>query len=225
MSVTKTLFPLVSVDVALFSIERDRLGVLLVKRANEPELHRWALPGGVLKPDLDANLESAARRVLQAKISVDVPHLEEVRTFSGAERDPRGWSVAVLFYALLPADRVQAVISSKIEEAKWAPAARTGHRLAFDHDRQLDAALGALRRKVEEHTLPLHLLPSRFTLTALQHTCELILERRFDKAAFRRRLKTSSDLQAVPGEFVRGVQRPAQLYEARPGFTFARSSS
>ena len=59
----KKLFPLVSADVALFSIERERLRVLLVQRANVPEQGRWALPGGVLKPDVDASLEDTARRI------------------------------------------------------------------------------------------------------------------------------------------------------------------
>ena len=70
-----TLFPLVLVDVALFSIVEDSLRVLLVQRTQEPERMQWALPGGILKPEIDANLESAARRVMRSKVSVEIPHL------------------------------------------------------------------------------------------------------------------------------------------------------
>jgi len=216
---TPALFPLVVVDVALFSVDERGLRVLLVKRAMEPQQGYWALPGGVLKPDLDADLEAAARRVLRNKVSVDIPHLEEIRTFSGAARDPRGWSIALLFCALLPRDQVQAVIRNKVEAVEWADAGKPGYHLAFDHTAQLAVALQVLRDKVDRHALPLHLMPEKFTLTALQRACEAILGRALDKAVFRRRLKGSTDLVETD-EYERGLQRPALLYRARDGFTF-----
>ena len=113
-----TLFPLVSVDVALFSIVEGSLRVLLVQRAQAPESMRWALPGGVLKPDIDANLESTARRVMRNKVCVEIPHLEEVQTFSGPDRDPRGWSVSVLYWALLPYDQINELVKDKVAREK-----------------------------------------------------------------------------------------------------------
>lgn len=220
MSPSSKLFPLVSADVALFSVEDARLQVLLVKRAQEPHLGRWALPGAVLKPDLDRDLEATARRALRDKVSVEVPHLEQVGMFSGADRDPRGWSIGALFLALLPRDQVQAIVRSKVEAVKWADADTAGRGLAFDHVLQLATARQALRDKIDRYALPLHLLPERFTLTELQHGCEAILGRTLDKSVFRRRLKTSEDIVEVADEFARGAQRPAQLYRARQGFSF-----
>lgn len=220
MSADGKLFPLVSADVALFSVGEDRLQVLLVKRAQDPHLGRWALPGAVLKPELDRDLERTARRALRDKVSVEVPHLEQVGTFSGSDRDPRGWSIGVLFLALLPRDQVQAIVRSKIEAVKWADADNAGRGLAFDHALQLGAARQALRDKVDRYALPLHLLPERFTLTELQRSCEAILGHSLDKSVFRRRLKTSLDIVELADEFARGAQRPAQLYRARDGFSF-----
>ena len=217
---SETLFPLVTVDVALFTVIDDSLRVLLVQRALEPERRRWALPGGMLKPALDGSLEAAARRVLQRKVSVDVAHLEEVCTFSGADRDPRGWSIAVLFCALLQKDQVNALVRDKVEALEWAVATNPGHRMAFDHALQLQTALTRLRARVAAKALPLHMLPERFTLTQLQRTCEAILGHPLDKSAFRRRLKDSPDLVELD-EFVRGAQRPAQLYRAGDGFSFS----
>lgn len=218
----RELYPLIGVDVALFCIENQRLKALLVQRANEPHSARWGLPGGILKPNLDASLEDAAKRVLRDKIVVNVPHLKEVRTFSGANRDPRGWSISVLFYALLPRDKIDALVNNKIEAVKWDDAANPAQSLAFDHDQQLRTALKVLRDKVELHNLPLHLMPAQFTLTQLQQTCEAILGRSLDKSVFRRRLKQevySSDLIETDQKQI-GLQRPATLYRARPGFEF-----
>jgi ADP-ribose pyrophosphatase YjhB (NUDIX family) len=216
----KKLFPLVTVDIALFTIHEDSLRVLLVKRANTPELGKWALPGGVLDPVSDGDLDDSARRVLSGKTGVDVPFLDQVATFSGATRDPRGWSLSVLYYALLPRDQVTAVAGRKTEAIEWRDAFAPGPRLAFDHAELVAAALATLRDKVERAALPLHLLPERFTLTELQQTCELILGRSLDKSVFRRRLKDEPRILQIEGEFVYGAQRPAQLYRAAAGFRF-----
>jgi 8-oxo-dGTP diphosphatase len=103
-----------------------------------------------------------------------------------------------------------------------------GLGMAFDHDAHLSRAIDVLKRKVERHALPLHLMPQHFTLTALQRTCEAILGFELDKSVFRRRLKTDlerqppevPDLVEVVGFEERGHQRPAQLYKAREGFMF-----
>ncbi len=220
MMASMNLIPLVSADVALFCVERGALKVLLVQRARAPEQGEWALPGAVLKPELDQNLEATALRALRDKVSVEVGHLEQVATVSGPARDPRGYSVAVLFYALLPRDQVTAIVKSRIEAVEWGLASQPARALAFDHDELLSKAVALLRDKVERHALPLHLLPERFTLTELQRICEAVLGRSLDKGVFRRRLRDSPDLQEVPGELVRGSQRPAQVYRAAEGFRF-----
>ena len=220
MSPSPRLFPIVNTDVALFTLVDAQLRVLLIQRANNPEPGGWALPGGLIKPEIDRSLEDAALRTLAIKTQVKLPHLEQVATYSGAHRDPRGWSVSTLFFALLPSDQVPAVAGSKTESIMWADPEKPGRRLGFDHAEMLAKALGVLRDKVLRGALPLHLLPARFTLTDLQRACEAIIGRPLDKGAFRRQIKDARDLVKVSGAFVRGAQRPAQLYRAAAGFAF-----
>ena len=216
----KRLFPIVTADVALFTLADYRLRVLLIRRANDPTPGGWALPGTVLKPNVDRNVDDAALRALASKTRVVLPHLEQVTTSSGQDRDPRGWSVSVLYYALLPSDQVQAVAGDKTEAIEWCDPERPGHRLTFDHSQLLARALATLQDKVERGALPLHLLPAKFTLTDLQRACEAILGRELDKGAFRRKIADEPTLVLVPGEYVRGPQRPAQLYRAAADFSF-----
>lgn len=216
----KLLYPLVTADIALFTLIDAQLRVLLVQRTNEPLQGRWALPGGVLNPDTDATLLATAQRVLTAKLKVDVRHLEQVATFSGADRDPRGWSISTLHYALLPADQVPAVAGLSVGSVAWHGPQAPGLALAFDHAQQLAEALAILRRKVQWGALPLHLLPAKFTLTELQRACEAILGRPLDKGAFRRTIRNNPNLALLEDEFVRGPQRPAQLYQAAGSFRF-----
>ena len=214
----KLLYPIVGASVALFTLQDMQLKVLLVRRARAPR--GWALPGGVLNPESDASLDHTALRELARKTDVKLPHLEQVHTFSGPQRDPRGWSASTLYYALLPGDQVPAVAASRTEAIEWCDPEQPGHRLVFDHARMLPVALATLRDKVERGALPLHLLPAHFTLTELQRACEAILGRKLDKGAFRRQIKGSPALQKVAGKFQRGPQRPAQIYRAVKDFTF-----
>ncbi len=221
MHVPKMLYPLVVADVALFSIGTDGLKVLLVKRSHEPAQGLWSLPGGILQPEVDNSLQATARRLLSQKIGVEVPYLSEVCSFSGPDRDPRGWSIGMLYCALLPRDQVHAVVKDSVDEVDWVRADGHGLELAFDHALQLEAALQALRDKVECHALPLHLMPAKFTLSELQRCCEAILGRALDKSVFRRRLKNSRDLEPLDEkEPSHAAQRPSTLYRARDSFCF-----
>jgi 8-oxo-dGTP diphosphatase len=214
------LYPIVNADVALFTLDELRLRVLLIQRANKPDPGGWALPGGLLDPAIDLSMDDTALRVLANKTRVALPFLEQVTTHSGPDRDPRGWSVSILYYALLPSDQLHAVAGSKTEAIEWCDPDRPGHRLSFDHARMLAKALGTLRNKVTTGSLPLHLMPTKFTLTDLQRACEAILGQDLDKGAFRRQIKDAPGLSAVAGEFLRGAQRPAQLYRVAPDFKF-----
>jgi len=217
------LHPLVSADVALFSLVDGVLSVLLVQRANDPERARWALPGGVLDPARDRSLEDTARRTLRDKTGLRVvPYLTQVHTYGGPDRDPRGWSISVLFHALLPYDQVPAVVGNRVEAVTWRDTGRLGRGLAFDHARLVAEALARLHDVVGSRVLPLHLLPEQFTLTELQTVVERILGVPLEKSAFRRRLKDDPSLEPIEGAFQGGRQRPAQLYRAAQGFVFEK---
>src|SRR5512134_604114 len=87
--------PLVSVDVVIFSVLDDSLKVVLVRRPEEegePFPGRWALPGGFVDVARDRMLLDCALRKLREKTGVAAPYLEQLGSWGGAARDPRGWS-------------------------------------------------------------------------------------------------------------------------------------
>jgi 8-oxo-dGTP diphosphatase len=97
-----------TVDVVLLTLIGARLHVALLQRAQAPHAGEWALPGGYIHAQTDEDAAAAAARVLADKLGVHGVYLEQLATFSGARRDPRGWSLAVAHCALLPADAVPA---------------------------------------------------------------------------------------------------------------------
>ncbi|HEU0187573.1 MAG TPA: NUDIX domain-containing protein [Gallionellaceae bacterium] len=205
--------PLVTVDVVIFTVLEGRLNVLLVSRPDEPGEPfpgMWALPGGFVDVEQDADLESCALRKLQLKTGVKSPYLEQVGSWGSSKRDPRGWSATHVYFALIPTPE-QPLQGANHSSAAWFPVEELRVKLAFDHGKLLDAAIQRLRNKVEYTSLPAFLLPREFTLGDLQHMYEVVLERTLEKSAFRTRVFAAGLVEAV--DKVRsGPNRPAQLY-------------
>ncbi|WP_119390854.1 NUDIX hydrolase [Taklimakanibacter lacteus] len=208
--------PIVSVDLTIFGLTEVGLEVLLMQRGAEPFANTWALPGGFIHVGEDSDLESAARRVLYGKTGVETPYLEQLRTIGNAARDPRGWSLSIAYFALISADNVRLRQGTNATDVAWRPVDEAA-ALAFDHMEILRSALTRLRNKVEYSTLPVHLLPVRFTLGELQSVYERILGRRLDKSAFRKRIAEADFVVPVAGEMRRASNRPAQIYRVRKG--------
>jgi 8-oxo-dGTP diphosphatase len=211
--------PIASVDLAIFALSETGLEVLMMRRGAEPFSSCWALPGGWIHVDEDADLDAAARRVLRDKTGVETPYLEQLQTFGSATRDPRGWSASVAYVALIATDRVSLRQGANAADVAWRPVEgdTIADLLAFDHAEILRCAVGRLRNKVEYTTLPVHLLPAGFTLTELQSVYERILGRRIDKSAFRKRIAEADFVEPVLGEMRRASNRPAQIYRLKPG--------
>ena len=211
------LRPLTTVDVVIFAIRDDALQVLLVRRAaapGEPYPERWALPGGFVDILRDEDLEACAIRKLEDKTGVRTPYLEQLGSWGDRTRDPRGWSVTNVYFALIPIESARH--GANAADARWFPVRGTGAdvTLAFDHDRILAAAVARLRGKVEYTSLPAYLLPKEFTLSDLQRVYEIILGRRVEKSAFRTRI-LAADLVVPLDKYRSGPNRPAQLYRLK----------
>lgn len=202
---------IITVDVVLFTIKDGVLQVALMKREKEPFRGQPALPGGYIHAEEDTDGAAAARRVLKDKTGLVSPYLEQLYTFSGGARDPRGWSVSVAYYALVSED----VLKSPGGAGVFLLPVDDLPQLPFDHNRIVDFAVGRLRNKSTYSALPAYLLPETFTLTELQRTYEMVLGHRLDKSAFRRKINEIDFLEPV-GEVRTGLHRPAGLYRIRP---------
>lgn len=200
-----------TVDVVLLTLESKKLHVVLVKRDKDPFAGQYALPGGFVHTQTDADSRAAARRVLEQKTGIKAPYLEQLYTFSGPDRDPRGWSFSVTYYALVAGE---VLLARKPDDVVLAPVDALPE-LAFDHDEIVAFALQRVRDKSSYTALPCYLLPKDFTLRELQATYEQVRGVPLDKSSFRKKLEDLDFLELVEGQFRGGKQRPAQLYRLR----------
>lgn len=211
----------VTVDLAVLTLRAGALHVLLVERGQEPHAGRWALPGGFLLPEESA--ETAARRELAEETGLaDVTglHLEQLRTYSEPDRDPRMRVVSVAFAALLP-DPPEPHGGGDAAEARWVPYDEA-RGLAFDHDRILADARDRVGAKLEYTCLATAFCPAEFTLGELRQVYETVWGTALDRPNFRRKvLATPGFVEPVPGaaRLTGGRGKPAAVYRAGPATT------
>lgn len=203
--------PAVTTDIVVFTIRHEELKALLVKRADDPFLGSWALPGGFV--DIDEGLEDAAARELSEETGVDGVYLEQLYTFGEPDRDPRERVITVAYYALIPSDRLQIRAATDAEAVGWFGLSELP-KLAFDHKQIFDMALERLRAKLDYSTIALQFMPEEFTLTELQAVYEQILGEAIDKRNFRKRILALEAVEETGYERREGAHRPAKLYRA-----------
>ena len=203
--------PIATVDAVLMTLSRERLCIGLLTREAPPFEGVAALPGGYVHIPDDDTLEASAARILREKAHVECRYLEQLGTFSGAARDPRGWSLTVAYFALVPeADLIAAEAALSLHPVEHLPP------LAFDHEAIVQAAVTRLRGKSSYSALPAFLLPPLFTLTELHTVYQHVLGTRLDPASFRRKIIDQGIVEAADTRRV-GAHRPAGLYRLREG--------
>lgn len=214
--------PLLTVDMGIFSIIDNKLNILLVQRKDHPEKNKLALPGGFINLEKDDNLEETTLNRLKKKTGVKLHYLEQVCSVGNATRDPRGWSVTILYFALIDSKKVN---KKMLDNSSWYPIEEVKTiSLAFDHNLLVKKAVKRLRAKTRYTALPMALLPEKFTLFELQKYFEIILSRKLPVKSFRKRVIDAGVVEVTDESKISG-KRSAKLYRStgiNKDFTFPR---
>lgn len=209
-----------AVDVVLLTLVQGRLHLVLVKRSAEPFADVWAVPRGAIDTEVDAHTRDTALRLLREQAQLETAYVEQMATFSGPARDPRGWSLDVVYCALIDA---ASLIPS--ERLRCVPVTEMP-LLPLDQGSVVHTVLQRVRNKSQYSSLPVHLCGATFSLPQLQQVYESILGEPLNKVSFRRKMDEMDLLEPVAGAMqAGGAHRPAQLYRVRPAFQRALATS
>lgn len=217
----------VTADVVLATIRNGQLSVLLVERAHDPYAGCWALPGGFVNSDEDT--DTAAVRELEEETGIVIGgpagetggtgYLEQLRTYSAPDRDPRMRVVTVAYVGMIP-DLPNPVASSDAAAARFWPVSDLdldgtgdGIPLAFDHARIVADGIERIRAKLEYTTLAAAFCEEPFSVADLRRVYEAVWGRTLNAQNFHRKVtSTNGFLEPVEGRTSSGPGRPAQLY-------------
>ncbi len=195
----------------VLQVRDERLQVLLWRRAREPFLGAWSLPGGRLGPQ--ETLEDSIRRHLATKVDVrELSHLEQLETLSDPERYPGERLVATAYLGLVPAG----IDPSVPEDTAWHPVDNLPE-VAFDHLAVVLSGRERLRAKLSYTNIGFALAPPIFTIAELRRLYRAALGHdvsatNLQRVLVRRRLLEPTGEVRPPG---RAGGRPAAVYRFR----------
>ncbi len=122
--------PMLTVDVVVLSAGSGAQRLLLIERGNPPFEGRWALPGGFV--DQGEQVAQAAPRELAEETGLRVDALELLGVYDTPGRDPRGWTVSVVYIARIEG-QPEVLGADDASDARWF-ATDELPALAFDHE-------------------------------------------------------------------------------------------
>lgn len=214
-----------SIDVIVLTPRGRQLSVLCLRATDPRARERWHLPSD--RSVADEGMEATARRLVHDATGVDPTWLEQVGAFADAAEPtltpqsghPAESELSVAYAAVIP----KAEDRSSGEQAWFVV-----HEPPVLPPRQrvmLEAALAAIRQRVDYAPIAFRLLPELFTLSELQRMYELLLGRRLHKASFRRALAAAQLVTPTDEWRSEGRGRPAQYYRFTPRASGAAARS
>ncbi|MEG1810802.1 MAG: NUDIX hydrolase [Clostridia bacterium] len=118
--VNKYQRPSVTADVAVFTLTKyndtPALCVLLVKRADHPQIGWHALPGGFV--NMDEDTLCAAARELREETGIEGLPLRQFATFGAPDRDVRTRVITLAHYAVAPMGGISPLAGDDAAEAE-----------------------------------------------------------------------------------------------------------
>ena len=201
----------IHVITAIFTVELGVTKVLLVKRKNEPYKGDWILTGGALYNNED--LEAGAKREIFEKTGIQNIEIEQFKAFGKVDRSPIMRMVAVAYIGVIDSSRVKIIRETiNTSNAYWFPIDKIPG-LGFDHEEILKESLIYLQRKIVSTDILKSLFPNEFTIPEIQKTYEAILNKKFDRRNFRKKLLSLDLIEDTnkTGKFE--GKKPAKLYK------------
>lgn len=196
--------PSLAVDTAVLTVDRARLGVLLVlsNEGSRTGGNEWRLPGTFLHPG--ERLTDAAHRALREKAGVEGLAPRQLHVFDDPDRDDRGWVVSVAYSDVVPSERLATSDRVRVLPVRELP------RLLYDHAQIVEFAVDGLRNEYQRAPDPAGLLEEPFTVRRLRGLHEAVLGQRLLPDTFRRTMLPG--LEPTGELFSEGRGRPAGLY-------------
>jgi ADP-ribose pyrophosphatase YjhB (NUDIX family) len=224
---TKNFVSQLSVDCVIFGFHNNTLKVLLLKYH---ELNLWAIPGGFVFEDED--LDDAATRILYERTHLKEVYLEQFYAFGdknrteknphrqllenkGIDVDKNHWIykrfVTIGYYALIDYTLSHTFPDSFNETCEWFDVKNLPD-MAFDHKEIIEKGLHHLRQNLDYKIVGSNLLPEKFTMKDLQNLYETILDEKFRRNNFQRKMLSLDVLERHEKLFDGSANKAPFLY-------------
>jgi ADP-ribose pyrophosphatase YjhB (NUDIX family) len=206
---------MVTLDVVPFFFRNGELRVVLNKRKHEPFIDQYALPGVIVNGlSEDSDIEDAMKRLLRDKMPAPISYMEKVDTVGDAKRDPRGWSISIVYMAFIP-NYVEGS-NEDLESFSLVNILSGENELPFDHNKLVGIVAERFANKSMYTSMPLMALQAdSFTLNDVVDVYKsLPMGGSVKDITVRKRLEflESKGNISIVGQVKQGKGRPSKLY-------------
>lgn len=206
--------PSVAVDTAVLTVAGGSLSVLLVRRGEDHQHGKWALPGSFLRER--ERLADAVLRSLREKAGISGRVPRQLHVFDDPARDDRGWVLSVAHVDVVPlAGLEDALKSDGVRLASVAEEPEVIAGLPYGHAEMVAKAVEWLRAAYSEAPDPEALLNEPFTLKELRDLHEVVAGTTLMRDTFRRFMEPQLAGTGQMSDGTRG--RPSRLWVTRRG--------
>jgi 8-oxo-dGTP diphosphatase len=227
----KAFMPGIAIDAVIFGFHENRMKVLLLQYKNT---NSFALPGGFIFRNEDT--DHAAHRILKERTGLSDIYLEQFYTFGEKSRHDnslekimkgRGLNpykdhfllrrfVSIGYYALVDFTKVIPAKDDLSDDCKWYNIKKIPV-LIQDHKKIINKALETLREDLDKKLVGFNLMSDTFTMRELQSLYETILDKKFRRTSFQRKMLNLGILKKVEKKMTGGAHKAPYLYKFLPG--------
>ncbi|MDT0195711.1 NUDIX hydrolase [Arthrobacter sp. AB6] len=201
--------PSVAVDTAVLTVAEGSVCVLLVRRAEDHQHGKWALPGTFLRER--ETLADAVLRCLREKAGISGRVPRQLQVFDEPGRDDRGWVLSVAHVDVVPLGSLEEALKSdgvRLASVTGEPELIAG--LPYGHADIVAKAVEWLQAAYAEAPDPGALLDEPFTLKELRELHEVVTGAPLMRDTFRRFMEPKLAGTGQMSDGTRG--RPSRLW-------------
>lgn len=195
---------------SIFTVDNGVMKVLLIQRTNEPYKNYWALPGGGLYNN--ELVLDGAKRELNEKTGITDVDLKMYKIFDRIDRSPLKRMIAIAFIGVVDKNKAKLIQeTNKTSSSDWFDI-KSIPELAYDYNEILDGAIEELKNLIQSTDILKSLFPDEFTLPELQLVFESILNTKYDRRNFRKKMINSNLIIDTNKTVNFKGKKPAKLY-------------
>lgn len=211
MEIKNPLYKNIGIHVmcSLFTVDNGHVKVLLIKRSREPFKDMWALVGGALYNN--ETIEVGLRREIYEKTGLKNIDLYFSNIDDEVDRSPLKRMIAINYIGVIAKDNIISKNTEKTCDSEWFSLEQIG-KLAYNHDKTLRIARDNLKKLVVSSTVLKSLFPKGFTMPELQMTYEGVLDKKFDRRNFRKKILSIGLIKETDSMVLFKGKKPAKKY-------------
>ena len=194
--------------IGIFTVEKSRIKILLIRKKTEPYKGYWILPGGLLT---EGSLEDTVTNVAYDLLGLPSLYIEQCYTFSNLDLG-NNKIIATSYIGLI--DNITLYLKKEPRESVelgWFDINEIP-KTGYEHEVVINKLIDTLKKRIINSSILKILFPSDFTLPELQHVYEQILNVKLDRRNFRKKLINLGYIEDT-GDINEGYTgRPAKLY-------------